>query len=62
MSQDIVASPCINICQLSADGLVCVGCGRTREEIADWLQASAAQRREIVQMAAARKAGYAARK
>jgi uncharacterized protein len=41
------ASPCINICQLDAQGL-CVGCRRTLEEIAEWSSASEARRREIL--------------
>ena len=45
-SGDAVVSPCIDVCQLDARQ-VCVGCGRTLREIADWSRASAAQRREI---------------
>jgi predicted Fe-S protein YdhL (DUF1289 family) len=41
------ASPCINICQLDAQGL-CVGCRRTLDEIAEWSSASEARRREIL--------------
>jgi hypothetical protein len=43
-----VASPCINICRLDAQGL-CVGCRRTIDEIAEWSRASDARRREILQ-------------
>ena len=32
----MIASPCINICTLDADGLVCLGCLRTIDEIAAW--------------------------
>ena len=45
-SGDAVVSPCIDVCQLD-ERQVCVGCGRTLREIADWSSASAAQRREI---------------
>jgi len=31
-----VASPCVDICRLDAEGL-CVGCRRTLDEIAEWL-------------------------
>ncbi|MBX3095877.1 MAG: DUF1289 domain-containing protein [Fimbriimonadaceae bacterium] len=31
---DFVESPCVRICELRGD--VCVGCGRTIEEICDW--------------------------
>jgi predicted Fe-S protein YdhL (DUF1289 family) len=47
------ASPCINICQLDAQGL-CVGCRRTLEEIAEWPGASEARRREILRNVAGR--------
>jgi hypothetical protein len=32
----VIASPCINVCILDAEGRLCVGCGRTIEEIAGW--------------------------
>jgi predicted Fe-S protein YdhL (DUF1289 family) len=47
------ASPCINICQLDAQGL-CVGCRRTLDEIAEWSSASEARRREILRNVAGR--------
>jgi predicted Fe-S protein YdhL (DUF1289 family) len=50
---DAAASPCINICQLDAQGL-CVGCRRTLEEIAEWSSASEARRREILRNVAGR--------
>jgi predicted Fe-S protein YdhL (DUF1289 family) len=42
-----VASPCIDICRLDAQGL-CVGCRRTLGEIAEWSRASDARRLEIL--------------
>jgi uncharacterized protein len=48
-----VASPCIDICRLDAQGL-CIGCRRTIEEISEWSRASEARRREIVRELAAR--------
>jgi uncharacterized protein len=47
------ASPCINICQLDAQGL-CTGCRRTLDEIAEWSSASEARRREILRNVALR--------
>jgi predicted Fe-S protein YdhL (DUF1289 family) len=47
------ASPCINVCQLDAQGL-CVGCRRTLDEIAEWSSASEARRREILRNVAGR--------
>jgi len=42
-----VASPCVDVCRLDAQGL-CVGCRRTLEEIAEWSRAGEARRREIL--------------
>ena len=42
-----VASPCVDICRLDAQGL-CIGCRRTIGEIAEWAQASDARRLDIL--------------
>jgi uncharacterized protein len=44
---DVVTSPCIGTCKLNAQQ-VCVGCGRTIEEIGAWFRATNEQRRAIV--------------
>jgi predicted Fe-S protein YdhL (DUF1289 family) len=46
-SQDI-ETPCIKVCVLDPDTGFCVGCGRTRSEIGNWLGLSAAERRQIM--------------
>jgi len=44
-----VASPCVSVCVLDPAGTgVCVGCGRTLDEVAAWSELSNAQRREVV--------------
>jgi uncharacterized protein len=48
-----VASPCVDICRLDAQGL-CIGCRRTIGEISEWSRATEARRREIVSRLAAR--------
>ena len=48
-----VASPCVNICRLDAQGL-CIGCRRTLGEIAEWSQASDTRRLEILSALKAR--------
>ena len=48
-----VASPCVGICHLNP-WQVCIGCGRTGDEIAQWLAASNARRAVIVLQARAR--------
>jgi len=48
-----VDSPCIKVCQLDAQN-VCVGCGRTLAEIAEWSRMSAETQRIVCSEAAAR--------
>jgi predicted Fe-S protein YdhL (DUF1289 family) len=55
MMDAAVASPCIDICRLDAQGL-CVGCRRTIDEIVEWPRASEARRREILDELALRTA------
>ena len=38
-----VASPCTSVCKLDADEL-CIGCGRSVEEIMGWTRMSAAEK------------------
>jgi predicted Fe-S protein YdhL (DUF1289 family) len=40
-------APCVNICLLDDSGL-CVGCGRTIEEIARWATMGEGERRAIM--------------
>jgi predicted Fe-S protein YdhL (DUF1289 family) len=35
-----VASPCSGVCRIDGWSGLCQGCWRTREEIADWLEAT----------------------
>ncbi|MGI9484265.1 MAG: DUF1289 domain-containing protein [Hyphomicrobiales bacterium] len=42
-----VASPCIKVCVVDPDSDLCIGCGRTRTEIAGWLSFSARQRKDV---------------
>jgi predicted Fe-S protein YdhL (DUF1289 family) len=53
-------SPCVNICTLDAAGALCLGCGRTLAEIAEWSTATPERQREIVAGAEVRLAGLAA--
>jgi uncharacterized protein len=55
---DVVVSPCVGTCKLDALQ-VCVGCGRTIEEIGAWFRASNEERRAIVAAAELRRsAGF----
>lgn len=43
-----VSTPCINICQIDHITGLCVGCGRTRNEIGAWGGMSEPQRQELM--------------
>ncbi|WP_251566800.1 DUF1289 domain-containing protein [Erythrobacter sp. 3-20A1M] len=51
---DETASPCRKVCQMSEDRRICIGCGRTLQEIAQWSSLSPNERR-LVNDAAARR-------
>ena len=46
-------SPCTKICTLNADH-ICVGCGRSRNEIGGWTQFSDGEKRRVLERAKAR--------
>ncbi|MGD9540159.1 DUF1289 domain-containing protein [Methylocystis sp.] len=46
----MIDSPCIKICELDRDD-ICVGCGRTRAEIAGWSSMSEAQQATVIERA-----------
>jgi predicted Fe-S protein YdhL (DUF1289 family) len=56
-----VRSPCVSVCVLDEGTNVCIGCGRTLDEVAAWSQMTNAQRREVVARAPARLAVLRAR-
>ncbi|MEM7398682.1 MAG: DUF1289 domain-containing protein [Pseudomonadota bacterium] len=41
-------TPCVNICMLDETSGLCIGCGRSGEEIADWVNLSPEERRAIM--------------
>ena len=41
-------TPCVGICSLDSDTRVCVGCGRTVNEIAGWARMTRAERLAIM--------------
>jgi predicted Fe-S protein YdhL (DUF1289 family) len=43
-----IDSPCVNICVIDPVSGLCLGCGRTLTEIANWLTMSADERRHIM--------------
>jgi predicted Fe-S protein YdhL (DUF1289 family) len=44
----MIETPCVKICTLDARSAVCLGCGRTIEEIARWTRMSATERARIM--------------
>jgi predicted Fe-S protein YdhL (DUF1289 family) len=44
----MIETPCVKICTLDARQGVCLGCGRTIDEIARWSGMSAAERSQIM--------------
>jgi predicted Fe-S protein YdhL (DUF1289 family) len=49
-----VASPCIKVCVLDARS-VCVGCGRTMDEITQWSRLTEEQQRLVCEQARQRR-------
>lgn len=43
-----VASPCINVCQISAETGFCQGCYRTLDEIAGWWDMVPDEQRQLL--------------
>ncbi|MEO3999897.1 DUF1289 domain-containing protein [Mesorhizobium sp. CAU 1732] len=43
-----IESPCILVCSIDMTTGYCFGCGRTREEIGDWLTMSPETRRSVM--------------
>ncbi len=45
--RDEIDSPCVKICVIHEESGICIGCNRTRFEIAGWSKMTVAQRAEI---------------
>jgi predicted Fe-S protein YdhL (DUF1289 family) len=55
-----IASPCTSVCRMDQDGLYCVGCFRTLDEIAGWSAFDDARRRQVWEELNRRKAAMTA--
>jgi len=44
----MIESPCVKICTLDAQTGLCLGCGRTVDEIANWIDMSVAERARVI--------------
>lgn len=54
-----VASPCTSVCRMDSDGVYCVGCFRTLDEIAGWSAFDDERRQQIWDELRRRKAALA---
>jgi uncharacterized protein len=43
-----IETPCVKVCVVDPETQLCIGCGRTRMEIAGWIGMTAPERHEIV--------------
>ena len=43
-----IKSPCIKLCVIEPESGYCIGCGRSRQEIASWMSYSAAHREVVM--------------
>ena len=43
-----IETPCIKICVMEPETGFCIGCGRTRMEIASWLSITPGERRKVI--------------
>jgi predicted Fe-S protein YdhL (DUF1289 family) len=56
-----IETPCTKVCTIDPARGICVGCGRTVDEIGRWLEMSAAERRQVMQQLPARLSARPAR-
>lgn len=57
-----IETPCVRICVVDPDTGFCIGCGRTRMEIAGWIAMASAERHTIMQALPERVASLTLRK
>jgi predicted Fe-S protein YdhL (DUF1289 family) len=50
----MIESPCVQICTLDARSGICLGCGRTVDEIAGWIAMSGPERSRVMKELPAR--------
>jgi len=43
-----IETPCVKVCVVDPETQLCIGCGRTRGEIASWLGMAADERHRLV--------------
>lgn len=45
---EVTESPCIHVCTVDAASRLCIGCGRSVDEITRWVDMTPAERRAIM--------------
>ena len=48
MSATVIETPCIRVCVVDFDTRLCIGCGRSGDEIGGWLAMTAEQRKAVM--------------
>ena len=48
MSEPTISSPCVLVCAIEPESGHCYGCGRSRQEIAGWMQLDEDERRRLM--------------
>jgi len=51
---EVTESPCIHVCSIDPASRLCIGCGRSIDEISRWVAMSPAARRAIMDILPAR--------
>lgn len=49
MPASTIASPCVNVCQMDPQTGLCLGCLRTIDEIAGWMDYSTAKKLDVLE-------------
>jgi predicted Fe-S protein YdhL (DUF1289 family) len=57
-----VETPCVKVCVVEPESGFCIGCGRTRGEIASWLGLTPVERRDVMERLPERIANLTLRK
>tara|TARA_S200000501_G_scaffold376796_1_gene432889 strand:- start:958 stop:1158 length:201 start_codon:yes stop_codon:yes gene_type:complete len=48
MSSEPLTSPCISVCEINKNSGFCIGCFRTRKEIATWRDLDVTDQKELL--------------
>lgn len=57
-----IETPCVKVCVVDPETQFCIGCGRTRDEIASWIGMTPVVRHQIIETLPERMASLTLRK